>query len=126
VPPILAPADGFLFLDREKFAHSFAADVAAHDAAFMADSQVPSGVEALNGAVSEAAWRSKPSWYLVATDDRMIPPPAQLAPSARAGSAVVKGAGSHSTDVSQPRATADLIKQAARRALVETRETVVG
>ena len=79
VPPILPPQDGFLFLDRAKFAASFAADVDAATAAFMADSQVPWGVDALAGAVSEPAWRTKPSWYLVATDDRMIPP----TPSAR-------------------------------------------
>src|SRR5215217_8992978 len=84
-PPILPPENGFLFLDRERFAESFAADVPADLAAFMADSQVPWGVEALNGAVSEPAWRSKPSWYLLATDDRMIPPPAQRAMSERAG-----------------------------------------
>ena len=120
VPPILPPVDGFLFLDREKFAESFAADLPAELAAFMADSQVPWGVEALNGAVSEPAWRSKPSWYLVATDDRMIPPPAQRAMSERAGSTVSEEAGSHSIYVSQPRATAELIKQAARQALVET------
>ena len=86
----------------------------------MADSQVPWGVEALNGAISEPAWRSKPSWYLVATDDRMIPPPAQRAMSQRAGSTVVEAPGSHSIYVSQPRVTADLIKQAAQRAGVET------
>src|SRR6266550_3037880 len=85
VPPILPPQDGFLFLDREKFAASFAADVSADQAAFMADSQVPWGVEALNGAISEPAWRMKPSWYLVSTEDRMIPPPAQRAMAERAG-----------------------------------------
>src|SRR3954454_6753806 len=84
VPPILPPQDGFLFLDRDKFAESFAADLPAEDAAFMADSQVPWGVEALNGAVSAPAWRSKPSWYLVSADDRMIPPAAQRAMSERA------------------------------------------
>src|SRR3954470_4539384 len=119
VPPILPPQDGFLFLDREKFAASFAADLPAREAAFMADSQVPWGVEALGGAVTEPAWRSKPSWYLIATDDRMIPPPAQRAMSARAGSTVVEAAGSHSIYVSQPQATAELIKQAAQRALAE-------
>ena len=124
VPPILPPQDGFLFLDRPKFADSFAADLPAEDAAFMADSQVPWGVEALNGAVSEPAWRSRPSWSLVATDDRMIPPPAQRAMSERAGSTVVEEAGSHAIYVSQPQAIADLIKHAARRALVETPETV--
>src|SRR6266446_8197369 len=74
VPPILPPQDGYLFLDQAKFAASFAADGDAEKAAFMADSQVPWGLEALNGAVSEAAWRTKPSWYLVTTDDKMIPP----------------------------------------------------
>src|SRR4249920_1419795 len=77
VPPILPPQDGFLFLDREKFHASFAGDLSAEQAAFMADSQVPWGVEALGGTISEPAWRSKPSWYLVSTEDRMIPPPAQ-------------------------------------------------
>ncbi|MFJ8478126.1 alpha/beta hydrolase [Kitasatospora sp. NPDC094011] len=85
VPPILLPRDGFLFLDREQFAASFAADVPAATAAFMADAQVPSGLDALNGAVSEPAWRARPSWYLVTTDDRMIPPPAQRAMAERAG-----------------------------------------
>ena len=115
--------DGFLFLDREKFADSFAADLPAADAKFMADSQVPWGVEALNGEVSEPAWRTKPTWYLVASDDRMIPPPAQRAMSERTGATVVEEAGSHSIYVSQPRATADLIKQAAQRALAETPAT---
>jgi pimeloyl-ACP methyl ester carboxylesterase len=124
VPPILPPQDGFLFLDRDKFADSFAADVPAELAAFMADSQVPWGVEALNGAVSEPAWRSKPSWYLVASDDRMIPPPAQRAMSERAGSTVNEASGSHSIYVSQPRAVAELIAQAAREALVDSAEAV--
>jgi pimeloyl-ACP methyl ester carboxylesterase len=119
VPPILPPVDGFLFLDRAQFAASFAADLPADDAAFMADSQVPWGVEALNGSVTEPAWRSKPSWYLVAADDRMIPPPAQRAMSGRAGATVAEAPGSHSIYVSQPQVTADLIKQAAQRARVE-------
>jgi pimeloyl-ACP methyl ester carboxylesterase len=113
VPPILPPQDGFLFLDREKFHDSFAADVSAEDAAFMAASQVPWGVEALSGTISEPAWRSKPSWYLVATEDRMIPPPAQREMSGRAGSTVEEVAGSHSIYVSQPKAVASLIEKAA-------------
>ena len=113
VPPILPPQDGFLFLDREKFHESFAGDLSAEQAAFMADSQVPWGVEALSGTISEPAWGSKPSWYLVSTEDRMIPPPAQRQMSARAGSTVVEVAGSHSIYVSKPEAVADLIKQAA-------------
>jgi pimeloyl-ACP methyl ester carboxylesterase len=113
VPPILPPKDGFLFLDREKFHASFAADVPAEQAAFMADSQVPWGVGALSGSITEPAWRIKPSWYLVATEDRMIPPPAQRAMSERAGSTVVEMAGSHAIYVSQPAAVAALIEQAA-------------
>ncbi|MGH7800422.1 MAG: alpha/beta hydrolase [Thermodesulfobacteriota bacterium] len=113
-PPILPPVDGYLFLDKAKFAASFAADVAPERAAFMADSQVPWGVEALNGTISEAAWKTKPSWYLVATDDRMIPPPAQRLMSKRAGSTVVEVAGSHAIYESQPDAVAKLIEQAAK------------
>jgi len=113
VPPILPPQDGFLFLDRNKFHDSFAADIPAEQAAFMADSQVPWGVDALGGTISEPAWRSKPSWYLVATDDQMIPPPAEREMSARAGSTVVEVAGSHSIYISQPAAVAGLIEQAA-------------
>ena len=114
VPPILPPQDGFLLLEREQFAASFAADVPADLADFMANSQVPWGVQALEGKVSEASWKSKPSWYLVATDDRMIPPPAQQFMSNRAGSTVVESRGSHSVYVSQPGAVASLIETAAR------------
>jgi pimeloyl-ACP methyl ester carboxylesterase len=113
VPPILPPKDGFLFLDREKFPASFAGDLPAEQAAFMADSQVPWGVNALGGTISEAAWRIKPSWYLVATDDRMIPPPAQRAMAERTGATVTEVPGSHSVYLSQPKAVASLIKQAA-------------
>ena len=114
VPPIVGPEDGYLSLDKAKFAASFAADVDADSAAFMADSQVPWGVEALGGAISEPAWKSKPSWYLVATDDKMIPPPAQRFMSERAGSTVVEEAGSHAIYVSQPNAVAALIERAAQ------------
>ncbi|HEX4723182.1 MAG TPA: alpha/beta hydrolase [Pseudonocardiaceae bacterium] len=113
VPPILAPVDGFLFLDKAKFAASFAADLSAELARFMADSQVPWGVDALGGTISRPAWRDKPSWYLVAGDDHMIPPPAQRAMADRAGATVSEVAASHSVYVSQPRATADVIRQAA-------------
>src|SRR6266404_2707649 len=114
VPPILPPQDGFLFLDKAKFRASFAADVDAEKAAFMADSQVPWGVEALSGTISQAAWRTKPSWYLVVTDDKMIPPPAQRFMSKRAGSTIVEVAGSHAIYVSQPNAVATLIESAAK------------
>ena len=112
-PPILPPQDGFLFLDREKFHASFAGDVPAGPAAFMADAQVPWGVNALGGTISEAAWRVRPSWYLVTQDDRMIPPSAQRSMSERAGATVTEVPGSHAIYVSQPAAVAGLITQAA-------------
>ena len=113
VPPILPPQDGYLFLDKAKFPASFAADVDPKTAAFMADSQVPWGVGALSGTISEPAWKAKPSWYLVAADDKMIPPPAQRLMSQRAGSIVVEVAGSHAIYVSNPSAVASLIEKAA-------------
>jgi pimeloyl-ACP methyl ester carboxylesterase len=114
VPPILPPQDGYLFLDRAKFPASFAADVDAEKAAFMADSQVPWGVEALSGKISEPAWKTKPSWYLIVTDDKMIPPDAQRFMSRRAGSTVAEVKGSHAIYVSQPKAVAALVEQAAK------------
>ncbi|WP_369374570.1 alpha/beta fold hydrolase [Promicromonospora sp. Populi] len=114
VPPILPPVDGFLLLDREQFAASFAADLPANQSAFMADSQLPWGVEALDGTVTAPAWQTKPSWYLVAADDHMIPPPAQRFMAERAGATTVESPGSHAVYVSQPAVVADLIKQAAQ------------
>ena len=112
VPPILPPQNGFLFLDRTKFADAFAADVAPDEAAFMADSQVPWGVNALAGAVTDPAWKSKRSWYLVTTEDKMIPPPAQRQMAKRAGSIVVETEGSHAIYVSRPQAVINLIEPA--------------
>jgi len=113
VPPIMPPQDGFLLLDPRKFANAFAADVEPGLADFMGASQVPWGLDALNGAVSNASWKNKPTWYLVATDDKMIPPDAQRFMAKRAGATVAEVKGSHAIYVSQPEAVADLIAQAA-------------
>ncbi|TPL06155.1 alpha/beta hydrolase [Mesorhizobium sp. B2-4-14] len=113
VPPILPPVDGFLMLDKAKFAASFAADVRPSLASFMADSQVPWAVAALEGKVTKPAWRVKPSWYLVATDDHMIPPPAQRQMANRADATTVEVPGSHAVYVSDPASVAKLIEQAA-------------
>jgi pimeloyl-ACP methyl ester carboxylesterase len=114
VPPILPPVDGFLFLDREKFAEAFAGDLPAAEAAFMADAQVPWGVDAPAGAAARPAWRVKPAWYLLTTEDRMIPPAAQRAMAERIGARrTLEVAASHSVYVSQPAAVAELIKEAA-------------
>ena len=112
VPPIMPPQDGFFFLDPTKFADSFAADVEPGLAAFMGDSQVPWGLGALNGVVGNAAWKSKPSWYLVATDDKMIPPDAQRFMAKRAEATTIEVKGSHAIFVSQPQAVADLVARA--------------
>src|ERR1700680_3537682 len=122
VPPILPPQDGYLFLDKAKFPAAFAADVSPDVASFMADSQVPWGLEALNGTVSEPAWKTKPSWYLLVTEDKMIPPPAQRFMSERASSTVVEVKGSHAVYVSQPQAVAHLIEKAAAGALAAGKE----
>lgn len=116
VPPILPPQDGFLFLDKTKFHASFAADVKKDEAAFMADSQVPWGVGALGGAVNQPSWKTKPTWYLVATEDKMIPPDAQRSMSGRAQATTVEVKGSHAIYVSQPKAVAALIRKAAEEA----------
>jgi len=121
VPPILPPTDGLLMLDKAKFAASFAADVEPSLAAFMAESQLPWGVDALNGAVTTASWKSKPSWYLVATDDHMIPPDAQRFMSKSAGATVVESPGSHAVYVSRPEPVAKLIAQAASAVRVASR-----
>ena len=114
VPPILPPLDGYLFLDPAKFRASFAADVSEAKAAFLADSQVPWGVAALSGTISEPAWKTRPSWYLVATEDKMIPPPAQRQMATRAGSVIAEAAGSHAIYLSKPEAVAALIVKAAQ------------
>jgi len=112
LPPILPPRDGYLLLDRDKFHASFAGDLPADQAAFMADSQVPWGVEATAQTITSPAWRTRPSWYLLTTDDHMIPPSAQRTMSERAGATVTEAQGSHATYVSQPAVVAALIREA--------------
>jgi len=113
-PPILPPNEGFLLLDRDRFAAAFAADLPTKEASFMADSQVPWGLRAVGGAISDPAWRVKPSWYLVASQDGMIPPAAQRMMAERAGASVTEVAASHAVYGSQPATVAALIREAAR------------
>ena len=120
VPPILPPQDGVLLLDRGKFHAAFAADLGADTAAFMSDSQLPWGLEAVGGAVTAPAWRTKPSWYLVAIEDKMIPPDAQRAMAQRAGATIAEARGSHAVYVSKPRAVAQLIVKAATSVALAT------
>lgn len=120
VPPILPPKDGYLFLDKEKMPAAFAGDVDAKTAEFMAHSQVPWGVEALAGQITNPAWKMKPSWYLLVTDDRMIPLPAQRFMSERAGAITSQVPGSHAIYVSNPRAVVKCIETAAKGVPVAT------
>lgn len=110
--PILPPADGFLLIDRTAFPAAFAADVAPETARFMADSQVPWGVQAFTGKITAPAWKTKPSWYLIPKDDRIIPPAAQHGMAARARATVREVAGSHAVYVSNPGAVAALVEEA--------------
>lgn len=112
-PPILPPVEGFLSLDRTKFHMAFAADLPPETARLMADSQQPWSVGALQGTISTPAWRVRPSWYLIAQDDRMIPADAQRAMAGRAGATVRAIPGSHAVYVSNPGAVAELIEAAA-------------
>lgn len=112
--PVLPPVDGFLLLDPAAFPAVFAADVPVAAATFMADAQQPWGAAALDGKVSSPAWTTKPSWYLIPRDDRVIPPNAQRGMALRAGSTVREVSGSHAVYVSRPEAVASLIEEAAR------------
>ncbi|HEY5094382.1 MAG TPA: alpha/beta hydrolase [Candidatus Eremiobacteraceae bacterium] len=119
IPPYRSK-DGFLFLDKAKFPAAFAGDVDANTAEFMANSQVPWGVDALAGQITDPAWKTKPSWHLLVTDDKTIPLPAQQFMSKRAGSTTTEVPGSHAIYVSNPRAVANLIETAAEGVLVAT------
>lgn len=117
VPPLLPPREGFLFLDKSKFAASFAGDADPATADFMANSQVPWGLDALGGKISDPAWRSKPSWYLRVTDDKMIPIAAQRFMCDRAGAKSTEVPGSHAIYVSNPTVVARCIEAAANAEL---------
>ena len=114
VPPVLPPQGGYVLLDRSRFAQAFAADVDAATAEFMASSQVPWGLDALSGPITDPAWKYKPSWYLLVTDDRMIPISAQRFMCQRAGATSSEVPGNHAIYVSNPAATARVIQTAAR------------
>jgi len=115
--PVLPPQDGFLTIDKAKFHASFCADVDAKTAKFMADSQPGWGLGAVGGVVTQAAWRTKPNWYVVATQDGMIPPPLQSAMARKANATTVEVKASHAVMVSQPAAVVDIIEKAAKGAV---------
>ena len=110
-------ADGFTYLDLAQFHKYFAADLSAEQAAFMARSQVFNLAENFKAVITTAAWRSKPSWMLVATKDRTINPDLERWYAERGKSHKVEVAGaSHAVYVSRPKEVAALIEEAASHA----------
>jgi pimeloyl-ACP methyl ester carboxylesterase len=103
-----------LYIDQEKFRAAFAGDVDPDTAQVMAVAQRPFTEAAFGGPSGPVAWRSVPSWYLLGTEDKAIPPETQRYMAERAGSTIVEVPASHASMVSQPGATTDLILAAAR------------
>src|SRR5262245_29072836 len=124
LPPALVPPlvtrDGFITIDKAGFHQHFAQDVNGDVVAFMADAQVPWGLEAAGSAITAPAWKTKPSWFLITAEDGMIPPDAQRAMSKRAGSTVVEVKRSHSVFLSDPEAVTSIIQQAAKGVALAT------
>ncbi|WP_159946468.1 alpha/beta hydrolase [Rhizobium sp. 18065] len=110
--PLLPQKDGFFRVEQEKFPTAFGADIDPSEAQFLAAAQRPWGHEAVQGKISSPAWNAKPSFYLLATEDRMIPAQAQAAMAARATAKVVEVSSSHAVMLSQPDAVAALISVA--------------
>jgi pimeloyl-ACP methyl ester carboxylesterase len=106
-------SNGFLWINQDSFHGAFAADASATEAAVMAAVQRPLSVAAFAGKEGVPAWKTIPSWYLVCTDDRMIPPPAQEFLAKRMGATVQSVASSHAPFVSHPHEVADIIALAA-------------
>ncbi len=111
---VVPAGEGYLIVDPKKFHADFAADVPAREASFMAISQVPIAASSFGTPIADAAWHNKPSWYAVATEDRMINPDLERSMAKRAGSTTVEIRGSHAIFMSQPTAVAKLIERAAK------------
>lgn len=126
VPPppgfVIEPqSDGFAFINGPKFKAGFAGDTSDRDAAFLRDSQVPIAVSAFAEKVTQPAWRTKPSWYVVATEDGAIDPKLQRSTAQRIGAVSQEVKGSHVVFFTQPKAVADVIDRAAKDALQSAR-----
>ena len=118
-PPDFVPEeqpDGFAYLNADRFRAGFAGDTNAADAAFLRDAQVPIAMTALAAPVTVAAWKTKPSWYVVATEDGAIAPELLRSTARRIGADTTEVPGSHVVFLTQPKAVADVIDVAARGA----------
>jgi pimeloyl-ACP methyl ester carboxylesterase len=114
---ILPPKDGYVWYDSAKFHSGFCADLPAKKAAFMYASQVPASASVFAAVINQAAWKNKPSWYVVATQDQTIPPDAERFMAKRAGATVTEVKGSHVVFISQPQAVSAVIEAAAKGAV---------
>lgn len=115
-PPIAVSKDGFAFFDRGAYLAAFAPDISPELAAFMANSQVPTAMEGFTTPLKTAAWRSKPNWYLVSSNDQIIPPDVERGLAKRMKATTVEVAGSHVAFISHANVAAKLIEQAAENA----------
>ena len=114
VSHLRATKDGFVFLDPARFAKDFGADLPKTVVDFMAHSQVPVAAKVFEAKVAAAAWRDKPSYAVIATDDHALAPAVALRMAHRAGSEITLVKASHGVQVSQPGAVAAVIENAAR------------
>ena len=119
--PLQPSSDGFLFFDPAIFPQAFAQDLPATQGAFLATAQIPPAGVAFGTPISQVAWKTRRSWYVLATEDRIIPPAAQRQMATRANAAITEVRGSHAIYVSQPKAVADAIDAAAKAAVQTSR-----
>ena len=110
--PVLPPEDGFLTLDKDRFPSAFAADVDPARTRFMANAQVPWGLGAFSGKIAEPAWKTKPVFHLLTSDDLMVPPALQREMAQRASATITEVAASHAVMISQPEAVVQCIRNA--------------
>jgi len=114
---IMEPVDGFVWYDNAKYHSGFCADLTKEDAEFMADSQVPAALSAFTHVFTDIAWKSKPTWYIVAAEDHSIPPDLERFMGKRTGGKVSEIVGSHLIFISHPEEVAAVIEEAAKNAL---------
>ncbi|GEP46979.1 hypothetical protein MSA03_04870 [Microbacterium saccharophilum] len=110
--------DGYGFLNHDKFQAGFAADVSDADAAFLRDTQVPINMSVFGTVVQNAAWRDKPSWAVIAQDDKSFDQAMLQHMATRAGARITTVPASHALYVTQPQTVADVITAAAQASAV--------
>lgn len=116
-PLPIVTAGGFAFLTHAAFVGAFAPDVRSDVREFMADAQAPIAIAAISSPVTDPAWRTKPSWYLVSKDDKIIPPDNERKMAQQAKAVTSEISGSHVAFIAHPEVAAHLIERAAETAV---------